>query len=95
MASASSASIRRVVISMSTARPTPVSMATRAMLAADRQLASVRAIGKPNFSLRVEMRRSQAAAITAAPPVHTPGMAAMVGTGQRSILANIASMRAS
>ena len=70
-------------------------MATRAMLAADRQLASVRAMGKPNLRLRVAIRRSQAAAITAAPPVQMPGMAAMVGTGQRSSLANIASMRAS
>ena len=77
------------------ARPTPVSIATRWMLAADRQLASVRAMGKPNFRSRVEMRRSQAAAMTAAPPVQTPVMAAMVGTGQASSFWNITSIRAS
>ena len=65
------------------------------MLAADSMLASVRAMGKPYFRLRVAMRRSQAAAITAAPPVHMPGMAAMVGTGQRSSLTNILSIRSS
>ena len=94
-ASASSAPIRRVVMTMSTARPTPVSAATLAMLVAESMLASVRAMGKPNLRLRVAMRRSQAAAITAAPPVQMPGMAAMVGTGQRSSLLNTFSMRSS
>jgi hypothetical protein len=65
------------------------------MLAADRQFASVRAIGKPYLSWRVASLRSHAAAITAAPPVQMPAMAAIVGTGHFSSLANMRSMRAS
>ena len=52
-------------------------------------------MGKPNLRLRVASRRSQAAAIAAAPPVQMPGMAAMVGTGQASTFSNMRSMRAS
>ena len=60
-----------------------------------RQFASVRAIGKPYCKWRVAIRKSQAAAMTAAPPVQTPAMAAIVGTGHLSSLANMRSMRAS
>jgi len=64
-------------------------------LAADRQLPRVRAIGTPNLSRRVARRRSQAAAMVAPPPVQAPSMAAMVGTGQRSMAWKTASMRSS
>ena len=52
-------------------------------------------MGKPNLRLRVASRRSQAAAMAAAPPVQMPGMAAMVGTVQASTFSNMRSMRAS
>ena len=65
------------------------------MLDIDRQLPNVRAIGKPNRALAAAIRRSQAAAMAAPPPVQAPAIAAMVGTGQRSIVPTTRSMRAS
>jgi len=49
-------------------------------------LPSVRAIGKPNCALALAIRKSQTAAIAAPPPVQKPATAAMVGTGQRSMV---------
>ena len=61
----------------------------------DRQLPSVRAIGKPNFISPLAMRRSHTAAIPAPPPVQAPQIAAMVGTGQLSIAFSTPSIRRS
>ena len=49
----------------------------------DRQLPSVRAIGKPIRVAAVPILMSQQAAMPAPPPVHAPAIAAMVGTRDR------------
>ncbi len=57
---------------MSFTRAGPISAAKRLRFDIDRQLPSVRAIGKPNFDVVVPMRRSQHAAMPAPPPVQAP-----------------------
>ena len=52
----------------------------------------MRAIGKPNWALAAAMRKSQTAAMAAPPPVQKPAIAAMVGTGQRSIASRMRSI---
>ena len=73
-ASASSASISRAVKIMSLVRAGPTSDITRLILDIDRQLPSVRAIGKPMRVAEVPMRRSQQAAMPAPPPVQAPAI---------------------
>jgi hypothetical protein len=80
---------------MSLTRAGPTRAESRARFWIDRQLPSVRAIGKPKRASRVAMRRSQQAAMAAPPPVQAPAIAAMVGTGQRSSASSTRSMRAS
>ena len=65
------------------------------MLAIDRQLPSVRAIGKPKRRFAAAMRMSQQAAMPAPPPVQAPASAAISGIGQRSIVSDTRSSRAS
>ncbi len=80
---------------MSFTRAGPIRSDRRLRLPWDRQLPSVRAIGKPKRASRVAMRRSQAAAIAAPPPVQAPAIAAMVGTRIRSRVPSTRSMKRS
>ena len=70
--------------SRSFVRAGPIRSTSRAQLAADRQLPSVRAIGTPNRAAGEHTRRSQASAIRQPPPAATPCTCAMVGTVTRS-----------
>ena len=77
---ASSAPTSRAVKMMSLTRAGPINAVSRLIFDIDRQLPSVRAIGKPIRVVLVPMRRSQHAAMPAPPPVQAPVIAAMVGT---------------
>ena len=74
---------------------TPIIAASRAVLRIERQLPTVRAMGKPNLAEGDPKRRSQAAAMPAPPPVHAPWMAATVGTFTSSMASKTRSIRAS
>ena len=87
--------ISRQVKSRSFVRASPSSGTSRANVPVDRQLPSVRAIGKPKVMSEVASRRSQQAAMTAPPPVQAPEIAAMVGTGQASTAPSDLSTRTS
>ena len=95
IARASSPPINLAVRMISRVRASPSSETSRARLPIDRQLPSVRAIGKPKAMSGEAMRRSQQAAMAAPPPVQAPRMAAMVGTGTRSSESSTRSMRRS
>ena len=92
---ASSASISSASSSMRFARPGPKPATTRAVLALDRQLPSVRAIGTPKRASGVAMRRSAAAASASPPPTTHPSQIATTGIGRRSSASTPASMRCS
>ena len=95
IAAASSAPTRRAMKINSFTRAAPISIVRRAKLAIESVFPSVRAIGKPNFSDGVQMRRSQAAAMPAPPPVQAPAMAAIVGTRTLSSAPSTRSIRSS
>ena len=76
-------------------RAGPISALSRAILAIDKQLPSVRAMGNPKRRFAAAMRMSQHAAMPAPPPVQAPDNAAIIGIGQRSMVSSTRSSLAS
>ncbi len=76
-------------------RAIPMSDERRTRFAIEKQFPSVRATGTPNRAEGEAMRRSQAAAIAAPPPMTGPRSAAIVGTRTRSSAESHSSIRRS
>jgi hypothetical protein len=80
---------------MSFKRAGPSSAARRAEFSIDRQLPTVRAIGRPNFAAGVITRRSQAVEMARPEPIAKPSTSAIVGFLTASSRSSTSSIRAS